>query len=232
MPGHIKKTVKLVTILILLIVGLLLEYHYKISDYFGPDQINQWLARSGDAAPLVFIGVMASAIVISPIPTLPLDIAAGSFFGPLLGTLYAATGALIGAVASFLIARFLGRDLIKGLLGGHINFCSQCSDQLLIKMVFFSRLIPVISFDIVSYGAGFTAMSLWKFVLATFFGMLPLTFIYVSFGAVVIDNTWLAVVLGLGVVLLFFLLPRWIERNDIFSWRKYFHHLENSNDES
>ncbi len=55
------------------------------------------------------MGVMATAVVVSPIPSLPLDIAAGSFFGPLLGTLYAATGALAGAVLSFLIARLLGR---------------------------------------------------------------------------------------------------------------------------
>ena len=71
--------------------------------------------------------VMALAIVVTPIPSLPLDIAAGAFFGPLLGTLYSALGALGGSAISFLIARLLGRDLVQRLLRGHINFCAHCS---------------------------------------------------------------------------------------------------------
>jgi uncharacterized membrane protein YdjX (TVP38/TMEM64 family) len=50
--------------------------------------------------------------------------------------------------------------------------------------VFFSRLFPVVSFDIISYGAGLTKMSLGNFSVATFLGMLPLTFIYNTFGSV------------------------------------------------
>jgi uncharacterized membrane protein YdjX (TVP38/TMEM64 family) len=53
-------------------------------------------------------------------------------------------GALVGAMISFLIARALGRDFIKRLVGGHINFCTECSDKLLTKIVFFST--PAIGF--------------------------------------------------------------------------------------
>ena len=89
-----------------------------------------------------------------------------------------------------------------------------------------SRLIPFVSFDLVSYGAGLTAMSLWKFALATFVGMLPLTFLYVSTGSSVLGNRPLTIVGGMLMVMLFFLLPRWIERHDPFSLRRHFEHGE------
>ena len=116
---------------------------------------------------MLYIGIMMAAVVISPISSLPLDIAAGAFSGPFLGTVYSVIGALADAVTSLLIARLLGREIVEKFVGGHINFCSQFSDKLLIKIVFFSRLVPVISFDLISYGAGLTKMSLKKFVMAT-----------------------------------------------------------------
>jgi uncharacterized membrane protein YdjX (TVP38/TMEM64 family) len=64
-----------------------------------------------------------------------------------------------GAVAAFLIARYYGREFMARFLSGHINFCTQCSDLLLTKIIFASRLLPIVSFSIVSYGAGLTKMS-------------------------------------------------------------------------
>jgi len=186
-----------------------------------PDTIQEWLSRFGVAAPLVFMVVMALAVVISPIPSLPLDIAAGAFFGPFFGGLYAVIGALGGAVLSFLLARLLGRDFIERFLSGHINFCSQCSDKILVKIVFISRLIPVVSFDIISYGAGLTKMSLATFSLATFFGMLPLTFAYTTFGASFSMGIGWAVFFGIVIVLLFFLMPRLMEK---MNWINMLHH--------
>ena len=63
-----------------------------------------------------------------------------------------------------------------------------------------------------------------KFALASFLGMLPLTFIYTSWGAVFLQSGAVAWIGGLLVVGLFFLLPRWIERYDLFSMRRFFEH--------
>ena len=59
---------------------------------------------------------LTTAIVVSPIPTLSLDILAGRMFGPVLGTLDAALGAVLGALASFHIARFFGRVFLSRVL--------------------------------------------------------------------------------------------------------------------
>ncbi|MEE8524043.1 MAG: VTT domain-containing protein, partial [Thermoanaerobaculia bacterium] len=110
---------------------VLAERRYQLSAYLSGERINAWLMAAGPLAPLVFIMVMALAVVVSPIPSLPLDVLAGKVFGPLPATLYAALGALLGAVISFQIARVLGRDVLTRFLKGHINFCPKCSDTLL-----------------------------------------------------------------------------------------------------
>jgi uncharacterized membrane protein YdjX (TVP38/TMEM64 family) len=125
---------------------------------------------------------------------------------------------------SFIIARSLGRELIARFLGGHINFCSVCSDKLLTKVVFLTRLMPVVSFDVISYGAGLTTMSLRKFTLATLFGTIPLTFVYNYFGSVLVVGRWLTLVLGLVMVVFFFVIPRWIEKHNMLKLNRFFQH--------
>jgi uncharacterized membrane protein YdjX (TVP38/TMEM64 family) len=48
---------------------------------FDPQRIAAWLASTGRMAPFLFMGVMALTVA-TPLPSLPLDIAAGAFFGP------------------------------------------------------------------------------------------------------------------------------------------------------
>ncbi len=84
--------------------------------YLTPTAIAQWLNDAGPLAPLLLIGSMACAVILPPIPSLPLDLAAGAAFGPFYGTFYAIIGAEIGAIACFLVARVLGHDALSRLL--------------------------------------------------------------------------------------------------------------------
>lgn len=219
---------KIAAILTLVVAVAAAELVFDVSSRFDSAAVESWLAEAGPLAPLAFILLMAAAIVVSPIPSLPLDILAGSFFGPITGAFYAVVGATIGATTSFLIARALGRSLLSRHLKGHISFCTRCSDRLLLKVVLVSRLIPFVSFDLVSYGAGLTRMSLPRFSIATAIGMVPLTLLYTSVGATALENRPLALVGGAVMVALFFLLPRWIERYDLFSMRRHFEHSDDS----
>ena len=137
--------IKGVLALSLVLFLFLSEYVWDIVSLFHPDRIQEILVKAGSLAPFFYMIIMALAVVVSPIPSVPLDVAAGVFFGPFLGTIYSAIGALGGAVASFLIARFLGREMIERFLGGHINFCTKCSNRLLTKVIFLSRLLPFVS---------------------------------------------------------------------------------------
>lgn len=197
---------------------------YDVRDLLTPDNIARRLEDAGAFGPAVLMLVMGLAVVVSPIPSLPLDMLAGHAFGPYWGTLYATLGATFGAVASFVIARLLGRRLVTRFLKGHINFCQRCSDKLLTQVVFFSRLIPFVSFDLVSYGAGLTQMSAWKFGVVTFLGTLPVTLFYTAYGASVLENSLISWVGGLVMIALFFLLPTLIDRYDLFGLKRYFRH--------
>jgi len=216
--------VKGIALLALFLSFVLFPSVRAFAESLNPERIEEWLDEAGGFAPLLFVTLTGTAVVVSPIPTLPLDIAAGAFFGPLLGGIYAVGGALLGALVSFLIARFLGRGLLERLIGGHINFCSECSDKLLTRIVFLSRLIPFVSFDVVSYGAGLTKISVGKFALATGIGMAPPTFVFTYFGSVVSVGPAVTIATGLVLVALFFLVPRWIEKNDLLGLRHHFRH--------
>ncbi len=201
------------------------DYFQPLANYLEPEGIKTVLAKSGSFAPLACMIFMALAVMIPLFPSLVLDITAGAFFGPIAGTAYCAIGAVAGAVAAFLISRYYGREFVARFLTGHINFCPECSDRLLTKVIFASRLLPIVSFSLISYGAGLTKMSVASYSLATLIGMLPITFIDNYFGSAISSaSRGTAVVVGVLTVSSFFLLPLLIERYDLFSLRKYFTH--------
>jgi uncharacterized membrane protein YdjX (TVP38/TMEM64 family) len=172
--------------------------------------------RSGPWAPLILMGLMVLAVVIGPIPTVPISVASGAVFGPLAGFIYAMAGALIGAALSFRIARLLGQPIMRRFLGGHIAFCPACSTRLLFLVILVARLLPVVSFAFVSYGAGLTAMRTGAFLLATAIGMVPMTALYVAAGTSLTASPAVAAIGGLVVVILVLLLPLLVERFDPF----------------
>lgn len=55
--------------------------------------------------------------------------------------------------------------------------------------ILIARLLPFISFDIVSYAAGLTSMSFSSFVIATGIGQLPATIIYSYVGGMLTSGT-------------------------------------------
>ena len=194
-------------------------YRWNLSALFEPARIEALLEQIGPFAPLIYMAVMAATAVLVPIPGPPLFVIAGAIFGPVMGTIYAVAGSVAGALIAFLIARFLGRDIVESLVGKQVVICCECSEGLLAKIVFFARLLPLISFDVVSYGAGLTRMSLRSFALATLLGSLPMTFIYHSFGSVLAVSSRTALVLGLAIAAILFALPYLAERYDIKRFR-------------
>ncbi|MEK7763307.1 MAG: TVP38/TMEM64 family protein [Nitrospira sp. CG24C] len=205
--------------LLFLIVGTYLAvYWIDVGELLSPQWVVDALKAVGPLAPAVFILMMAAAVVISPIPSLPLDLAAGATFGVTLGTVYAVIGAEIGAVVSFLIGRVLGREALTRLLRIDISFCERCSDRHLAIFVFASRLLPIFSFDLVSYGAGLTNMSLRAFAVATLLGMIGPTFLLTYAGNQVASGEWALIVFGLAMVALLLLLPKLVVRYPTARW--------------
>jgi uncharacterized membrane protein YdjX (TVP38/TMEM64 family) len=117
-------------------------------------------------------------------------------------------GAELGAIACFLVARGLGREALSRFMKTDTTFCQMCTDHQLMGVMFFARLIPIFSFDVVSYGAGLTNISLKTFALATFFGMAPPTFAFTYLGSSVVSAQWPLIAAGVAMVAFFLTMPK------------------------
>lgn len=201
---------------LVVVVGVLALYGIfhvlQLQDLLQGDQLQSYLEGMGSLAPVGFIGLMVLAVVISPIPSLPLDLAAGGVFGPLWGTVYAVLGAEIGALISFMIARAVGRKALSRWLKIEVTFCQKCSDHHLMILVFLARLLPIFSFDLVSYGAGLTRMSFKVFAVSTLLGMIPPTFVLTYLGGTVPTLEWPLILSALGLAGLLLFLPKLLLR--------------------
>ena len=221
--GGKKQLLVRLIILIALIAGVTCaQVIWGIFDFVQQDRIEKVLRNAGVFAPLLHIVLMAAAVVVSPIPSIPLAIAGGMFFSPIVGAAYSLSGALGGATLSFLIARHLGIELVERIIGKPLTFYPKDSERLLMKIIFVSRLIPVISFDVVSYAAGLTKLSLGKFAAVTFLGMIPFTLVYSYFGSVLLIKTWVALAVGGVFVVAFLSFPALVRRYNLLNLQKYF----------
>ncbi len=206
------------TLLVAIVGAYALVSWLDLGELLKPEHVSNQLRAAGPFGPILFMALMATAVVISPIPSLPLDLAAGATFGITLGTTYAVIGAEIGAIISFLIGRSLGRTALTKILRTDISFCERCSDRHLAVFVFLSRLLPIFSFDLVSYGAGLTNMSLRAFAIATLLGMIGPTFLLTYAGNQVASGEWVLIVLGFAMVALLIFLPKLIIRYPTARW--------------
>jgi uncharacterized membrane protein YdjX (TVP38/TMEM64 family) len=145
----------------------------------------------GTLGPLLVVGLMAFAIVFNPLPSAPVALAAGAVYGHTLGTIYIVIGAEIGAICAFLIARAAGTEIIRKLVGSSFSLGRFSSQNALMAAVFVSRLVPFMSFDLVSYAAGLTAIKLWRFAMATLLGLVPISFVLAHMGSEIVDSSGL-----------------------------------------
>lgn len=154
----------------------------ELNSFYSLKSIQVRLQQIGSWGPIFIIVLMTGAIVMSPIPSAPIAIAAGVAYGHTWGTLYILIGAEIGALIAFSISRLLGYSAMKKRFGNQIKYKFLNSKKHIMFFVFVTRLIPFISFDIVSYAAGLTTISYLQFAIATFAGILPASFLLAHFG--------------------------------------------------
>ncbi len=147
-----------------------------------------WIRDLGVLGPLVF-AVMYVIAAVALVPGSILTLGAGVIFGVLKGTMVVAVSATLGATAAFLVGRYLARDWVASKIKDSERF--QAIDKGVAeegwKIVGLTRLSPVFPFNLLNYAFGITRVSLRDYVLASFFGMLPATVMYVYIGSLAGD---------------------------------------------
>lgn len=172
-------------LLLSLLAGVywLLHESGTLMTILDPGALHAQVIQMGAWGPAAIIGLMMLAILISPIPSAPIALAAGAAYGHGWGTLYVLLGAEAGAVAAFAISRFVGFETVHRWFGNRLSVGLVGSQNALMGIVFVSRILPFISFDIVSYAAGLTVLSFWRFAIATLAGITPTSFLLAHFGS-------------------------------------------------
>ncbi len=177
---------KLLAVTILLTGLVYLGLSYDLQDALR--QALTWIRDLGAIGPLVFAGIYVIAAV-ALVPGSILTLGAGVVFGIVKGTLVVIVSATLGATAAFLVGRYLARDWVASKIKGNEKF--QAIDRGVAeegwKIVGLTRLSPVFPFNLLNYAFGITRVSLKDYVLASFFGMLPATLMYVYIGSLAGD---------------------------------------------
>ena len=137
----------------------------------------------GAYAAVISFFLMILQSILSPIPALLITLSNAAVFGWWKGALLSFWSSMVGAALCFYIARILGRDVVEeittktGLAKVDEFFERYGKNSILI-----CRLLPFVSFDIVSYAAGLTPIKFWDFFIATGLGQLPATIVYSYLG--------------------------------------------------
>jgi uncharacterized membrane protein YdjX (TVP38/TMEM64 family) len=177
-----KSPVARLVVLIVIVIGLFLAMRFlPIQQWLR--SFNDWVGHMGAAGIFVFIIVYAVATVLMA-PGSILTIGAGFAFGLWEGFLAVSAGATLGASLAFLIARFIARDKVEAIARRNERFrqIDNAIGKQGAKLIFLLRLSPVIPFNLSNYFYGLTSVKFWPYVLASWIGMIPGTFLYVYIG--------------------------------------------------
>jgi uncharacterized membrane protein YdjX (TVP38/TMEM64 family) len=139
------------------------------------------VVRWGWLAGLCYIAVYGMLVALSVPGGAVLTIAGGFLFGTWLGSLCAIIGATLGATGIFLAAR-AGLGGLAGRAGPLVGkledgFRADAFNYLLVL-----RLVPIFPFWLVNLVPALVGVKLPTYVLATFLGIIPATFVYASLG--------------------------------------------------
>ncbi len=144
------------------------------------------LRGAGALGVLAFAAAYVAATVLMA-PGAVLTLGAGFAYGPWLGVLIASPASVLGATLAFLLGRSVARPWVGKRVQGNPRFAAvdEAVGRRGFLIVALLRLSPVFPFNLLNYALGLTRVSLGRYVVASFLGMLPGTFLYVYLGSLV-----------------------------------------------
>lgn len=153
--------------------------------------VREWIVGLGtDLRGMGARGVLLFAVVyvVSEVALVPgslLALAAGFAYGPIGGVLIVSPASVAAATVAFLLGRTLLRGWVtrKASHSPALRALDQAAGRHGLKLILLLRLSPVIPFNLLNYALGASGASIRQYVVASFVGMLPGTFLYVYLGS-------------------------------------------------
>ncbi len=182
------------------------------------ESAKDYILSFGIWAPIISFLLMILQSIAAPLPAFIITFANAGLFGWWQGAILSWVSAMVGAILCFYISKLLGRESVEKMTS---KFALESVDDFFERhgkyAILIARLLPFISFDLVSYAAGLTSMGFWSFFWATGIGQLPATIIYSYVGGMLVGGTK-KLVFGLLILfalsVLIYLIKRvWNEKN-------------------
>ncbi|WP_041279676.1 TVP38/TMEM64 family protein [Desulfobacula toluolica] len=202
-----KKWVLLIALIIILMCVFvkplrdMIEQLFFLFGMYDVEYIKGYILSFGIWAPVVSFWLMLFQSVVAPLPAFLITFSNAALFGWIKGAILSWSSAMAGAALCFFIAKWFGRGVVEKLTSKPaLNNMDDFFKKYGSYTILIARLLPFISFDIVSYAAGLTSMGFWPFLWATGIGQLPATIIYSYAGEMLAGGAQKFV---LGLLLLF-----------------------------
>lgn len=166
-------------LLMAVITGIAVVIVYRES--FDVSVLEAWVNDAGPIGPILFMLIYAIGTVFF-LPGSVLTLAGGALFGPFLGIFYNLTGATIGAMLAFLLARYLASDWVEQKTGGRLKQLKEGVEGEGWRFVAFVRLVPIFPFNLLNYALGLTRIKFSHYIVASYLCMLPGAIAYTYLG--------------------------------------------------
>lgn len=167
----------------------------------NPETLRAALHGWGVFAPLVFIGIQALQVLISPIPGEFTGFLGGFVFGEWLGLGYSMLGLTAGSLLAFGVGRWLGAAFVQRLVSPaawvRLGFVVEAEGAIL---CFFLYLIPGLPKDLLCYLFGLSPMPFWLFAVTSTLGRLPGTWVLSAEGATTATGHYVEMAFVMGIV--------------------------------
>ena len=146
------------------------------------DALLALVAEYAVTAALAYAVIYAAAIALSIPGGAMMTIVGGFLFGPLRTTLYVVVAATVGASGLFLIARSAVGDRLRARAGPWLAKMEAGFQDNALSYLLVLRLVPLFPFFVVNLAPAFLGVRFRTYVVATFFGIMPGTFVFALAG--------------------------------------------------
>ncbi|CAA7039454.1 unnamed protein product [Microthlaspi erraticum] len=168
------------------------DSHFACKCSFSDNKLKDfllWIKEDlGPFGPLA-LALAYIPLTIVAVPASVLTLGGGYLFGLPVGFVADSLGATLGATAAFLLGRTIGRSYVTSKIKHYPKFqaVSVAIQRSGFKIVLLLRIVPILPFNMLNYLLSVTPVRLGEYMLATWLGMMPITFALVYVGTTLKD---------------------------------------------
>ena len=166
----------LLLVIVVAIPAYIYFFHRDIIQSFSSlDDVENFFDHYRHQSMLIYFGLQILQIVICILPGQTMQFAAGYLFHFWIGFAIALSGAFIGTIIAYYLARILGRDAMHMIFGEEkiSEMLGRINSKKGVAIVFLIYLIPGIPKDLCTYAAGLSEMKLKPFLILSMAGRAP-----------------------------------------------------------